>query len=55
MTLAIQKFLSDLFRWFFREEAHKAIAYYREIGVIVPLGVMVVFLLTWLLEIWVRM
>ena len=43
-----------LFNWFFREEAPKAIQYYKEQAVIVPLGVMVFFFLTWLGEIWVR-
>ncbi len=44
-----------LFNWFFGPESREAIRYYREIGVMVPFGVMVFFLLCWMLDVWGRL
>ena len=43
---------SKTFNWFFGPEAKQAIEYYREIGVMVPFGVMVFFAFVWVLRIW---
>ena len=41
-----------LFNWFFGPESREAIRYYREIGVMVPFGVIVFYTLCWLLRVY---